>query len=627
MRMRGGRRPVAFGLLLVVTAAGTLGATAPAGAAGGAVAAVPVHRSAPDPGPSGSYQLYYVVAASVDGRPENLWLIASRLLGDADRATEIFDLNAGRPQPTGGALVDPSVLRAGWELVLPWDAVGEGVRYGHLSPVSAPTSPAPSPRPPAPDATSTPRPGGTGNGQSGGGQPSGSPPGQPASSPSASPTPTAKPSAGASRPPGTASGALPWLTSGCQASLTDWGQPWSALDQVWSRSRGAGVTVAIVDSGVDATLPELTGRVTAGADIVTGAGRAGTDCLGTGTAIAGIVAADHSAGSRHGVAPEATVLPVRLVDTDARARITDQVTAIEVALSTGAEVLMIGGYVDLSDPQVAQALANVAEHDSVVVVPARSGADLDPASASQDAVLRVGAVDEQGAPVAEHPVGEVDVVAPAVAGAEPRDATVYAAAYVAGVAALLRSAQPELTAAEVVRRLTETADLAAGSDRDDEVGWGGVDPVAAVGAGGLRPGGPADDGAGGSGGSAGWPLAVASVVLVILGALFWARRRLGAPMEAAAAEAEGPRDEAAGVGVGARGDGASAVRPADSFSSEEGQTSGAGADPAGTGSPGGATDLDGGGSTAATTSTDTRVTTVLDLSQGRPTPGAKPPPA
>ncbi|MFY1650340.1 S8 family serine peptidase [Solwaraspora sp. WMMB762] len=620
MRMRGGRVPVAFGLLLAVIAAGPLGVTAPAGAAGGAVAAVPVHRSAPDPGPSGSYQLYYVVAASVDGRPENLWLIASRLLGDADRATEIFDLNAGRPQPTGGALVDPSVLRAGWELVLPWDAVGEGVRYGHLSPVSAPTSPAPSPRPPAPDATSTPRPGGTGNGQPGGGQPSGSPPGPTPASPSASPTPTAKPSAGASRPPGTASGALPWLTSGCQASLADWGQPWPALDQVWSRSRGAGVTVAIVDSGVDATLPELTGRVTAGADIVTGAGRAGTDCLGTGTAIAGIVAADHSAGSRSGVAPEATVLPVRLVETDARARITDQVTAIEVALSTGAGVLMIGGYVDLSDPQVVQALAGVAEHDSVVVVPARSGADLDPAPGPPDAVLRVAAVDEQGTPVAEHPAGEVDVVAPAVSDTEPRDATVYAAAYVAGVAALLRSAQPDLTAAEVVQRLTETAELAAAADRDDEVGWGGVDPVAAIGAGGARPGGPVDDGAGGSGAAAGWPLAVASVVLVILGALFWARRRLGAPVEAAAAEA-------ADTGAGARGGGESAVRPANSFAAEDDQTSVAGTDPAGTGSPGGATDLDGGGSTAATTSTDTRVTTVLDLSQGRPAPGAKPPPA
>lgn len=540
MRMGGGRVPVAFGLLLSVAAAGPLGAAGQANAAGGAVAAVPVYRSAPDPGPTNSYQLYYVVAASVDGRPENLWLIASRLLGDADRATDIFDLNAGRPQPTGGALVDPSVLRPGWELVLPWDAVGEGVRYGHLTPVTAPADPPPTPRPssPAGGAPASQRPGGSGqpgDGQPGAGQASG------AASPAPSPTPTASPSAGATRSPGTvAGGAIPWLTSGCQASVIDWGQPWPALDEVWSRSRGAGVTIAVVDSGVDATLPELTGRVTAGADIVTGAGRAGIDCLGTGTAMAGIVAADRSAGSRSGVAPEAGVLPVRLVDTSAQARVPDQVTAIEVALSTGAEVVVVGGYVDLSDPQVSQALTTAAEHDSVVVVPARAGADLEPAPGPPQTVLRVAAVDDRGAPVAAHPAGEVDVVAPAVAGVEPQAATVYAAAYVAGVAALLRSAQPELTAAEVVQRLSDTAELSSAAERDDRLGWGSIDPVAAVNA--FSPVRSGSTGDGAAGGASGWPLAVASVVLVILGALFWIRRRLGAP---AGDPAEGAVDTAA----------------------------------------------------------------------------------
>lgn len=619
MRMRAGRVPVAFGLIMAVMAAGPLGVAEPAGAAGGAVAAVPVHRSAPEPGPTGSYQLYYVVAASIEGRPENLWLIASRLLGDADRATDIFDLNAGRPQPTGGALVDPSVLRAGWELVLPWDAVGEGVRYGHLTPVTAPANPTPRPSTPTGGgpAPTSPRPGGTG--QPGGAQPgAGQPTGTAAPSPTATPTrtPSATPSAGATRPPGTvAAGALPWLTSGCQASLIDWGQPWPTLDEVWSRSRGAGVTVAVVDSGVDATLPELTGRVTAGADIVTGAGRAGTDCLGTGTAMAGIVAADLSAGSRSGVAPEAGVLPVRLVDTAAQARIPDQVTAIEVALSTGAEVVVVGGYVDLSDPQVGQALATAAEHDSVVVVPARAGADLEPAPGPPGAVLRVAAVDDQGAPVAEHPAGEVDVVAPAVAGAEPRAAAAYAAAYVAGVAALLRSAQPELSAADVVQRLSDTAELASAAERDDRLGWGSIDPVAAVST--LAQARTGDTGAGGTGGASGWPLAVASVVLVILGALFWARRRLGAPVDD---PADGTVDAEA---VAVAGDEVAAGR---ARSAAVGTDEASAADPAGAAPDGSTADFDGAGPTAPATSTKTQVTTVLDVSAGRPAPGVPPPP-
>ncbi|MDG4765998.1 S8 family serine peptidase [Solwaraspora sp. WMMD406] len=541
MRTRVGRAMAVLGLLLVVVTAGQIGV--------GSLSPGAATAGAPEPGPSGSYQLYYVVAASHEGRPENLWLIASRLLGDADRATEIFDLNAGRPQPTGGALVDPSVLRPGWELLLPWDAVGDGVRYGHLSPVGPPSTPTPrpsgdpsggqpTPRPPAADPNA--------------GQPgAGSPPRSPGagSSPSASPGPSASlsptPSVAAAptRPAGggVASGALPWSTSGCQASLADWGQPWPALDEAWSRSRGSGVTVAVVDSGVDATLPELTGRVTAGADIVTGAGRAGTDCLGTGTAIAGIVAADASAGARSGVAPEASVLPIRLVDTTPQARLVDQVTAIEVALSTGARVLVLGNYLDLSDPQVNQAIAASAEHDVVVVVPARLDAAAESVPGPPGSVLRVGAVDEQGRPVAEYPVGEVDVVAASVTGADPAAATMYATAYVAGVAALIRAADPDLSAEQVVQQVSETSRLSSTAGRDDVLGWGSVDPVAAVSTvSGASAGREASEGDR-DGDSAGWPLAVASVVLVILGALFWARRKLAADASADAT-ADEPAD-------------------------------------------------------------------------------------
>jgi hypothetical protein len=48
------------------------------------------------------YVTYYVVAASYQGQPENLSEIASRFLGSADRAGEIFALNSGRTQPDGG---------------------------------------------------------------------------------------------------------------------------------------------------------------------------------------------------------------------------------------------------------------------------------------------------------------------------------------------------------------------------------------------------------------------------------------------------------------------------------------------------------------------------------------------
>ncbi|MFC0527163.1 S8 family serine peptidase [Phytohabitans kaempferiae] len=72
------------------------------------------------------YVKYYTVESAYAGKAESLRDIAERFLGNRDRAEEIFNLNVGREQPGGGALTDPATLRAGWRLVLPWDAVGAG---------------------------------------------------------------------------------------------------------------------------------------------------------------------------------------------------------------------------------------------------------------------------------------------------------------------------------------------------------------------------------------------------------------------------------------------------------------------------------------------------------------------
>ena len=75
---------------------------------------------------------YYIVGPPVNGQQEYLFAIAVRTLGSGNRAADIFNLNQGRIQPDGGALVDPAVLRPGWVLVLPADATGPGVQVGVL---------------------------------------------------------------------------------------------------------------------------------------------------------------------------------------------------------------------------------------------------------------------------------------------------------------------------------------------------------------------------------------------------------------------------------------------------------------------------------------------------------------
>ncbi|MPY44342.1 hypothetical protein FNH04_31885, partial [Streptomyces phyllanthi] len=95
---------------------------------------------------------YYIVGKERDGKPEFLYSIAEKVLGDGSRFGEIFELNKNRVQADGGVLTQPTAIEAGWVLQLPADAKGEGVRVGEL-PTSGSASPPPSPR-----ATATPQP-------------------------------------------------------------------------------------------------------------------------------------------------------------------------------------------------------------------------------------------------------------------------------------------------------------------------------------------------------------------------------------------------------------------------------------------------------------------------------------
>ncbi|MDR7274232.1 hypothetical protein [Catenuloplanes atrovinosus] len=103
----------------------------------GALLGAPVPASA-EPAGTGKY---YVVGEPVGGQREYLFAIALKTLGDGNRYPEIVELNRGRPQPDGGALVDPTDVRPGWILVLPADAAGPSVRTGPLPSVSTAADP------------------------------------------------------------------------------------------------------------------------------------------------------------------------------------------------------------------------------------------------------------------------------------------------------------------------------------------------------------------------------------------------------------------------------------------------------------------------------------------------------
>jgi membrane-anchored mycosin MYCP len=342
-----------------------------------------------------------------------------------------------------------------------------------------------------------------------------------------------------------------------------------------------GVTVAVVDSGV-AAHPRLAGGVVDGGDFV--AGRSATaDCDGHGTAVAGVVAAvpgpDDGVG---GVAPGARILAVRAESawssTAGATSAGDEATlarAVRAAAARpGVSVLtlavaacrpaasLVGG----ADPALGALRAAV--HDAaargIVVVAAAGNTGPvcpanDPAQTSErvttvpapgwfdDDVLTVGALDDGGRPdPASLAGGWVDLAAPGAVPSAldarsggltadltlpgsapgPVTGTSFAAARVAGAAALLRARFPTMPAGEIVARLVGTAAPVAGAGpgRDPVVGAGALDVRAAL-AGVRAPVVPPAPAPSGRDDTTAWVAVGAVVVVVAVAALALARRR------------------------------------------------------------------------------------------------------
>jgi membrane-anchored mycosin MYCP len=280
-----------------------------------------------------------------------------------------------------------------------------------------------------------------------------------------------------------------------------WAQQLLDLDRTWPHSTGAGVTVAVVDSGVDADHPQLQGKVLPGADFFLVGDLPGNfDCVSHGTAAASIIAASAVPGvGFRGVAPDARILPVRITDRE----LTDGGTAtpinpgivaegIRYSADSGAKVinLSLSGYGDFAVIRDAVTYAQSKDVLLVAAVGNRDDQGMVPSfPASYDGVLGVGSITIEGVRAQGSQVGSyVDLVAPGqdvvaasrVAGHHYWAGTSFAAPFVSGVAALVRAAHPELTGPQVADRLLATADPAPGGKDSQEYGAGIVDPYRAV---------------------------------------------------------------------------------------------------------------------------------------------------
>lgn len=279
-----------------------------------------------------------------------------------------------------------------------------------------------------------------------------------------------------------------------------WAQQRLAPERAWSLTRGAGIIVAVVGTGVSATPPQLAGAVLPGVDVGSG-GRGDTDCAGHGTFAAALVAARPLPDvGLVGIAPEAAVLPVRVTVDPARTEPAALAAGIRAAVEGGADVIAVTLASNVGPPAMREAIELARTRDVLVVASAALPTALTAAAAENvrpqafpavlPGVLAVAAIGRDGTsearalsaqPALAAPGEELIGLAPTGAGQVHGSAAELAVTFVAGAAALVRARHPALTAAEVAARLTDSADHPPGPLPDPALGYGVVDPAAAVG--------------------------------------------------------------------------------------------------------------------------------------------------
>ncbi|MEU1214365.1 type VII secretion-associated serine protease mycosin [Streptomyces sp. NPDC005790] len=288
-------------------------------------------------------------------------------------------------------------------------------------------------------------------------------------------------------------------------------------EEMWETSTGEGITVAVIDSGVDATNPDLRGRVLSGLNLEPEVpGNELEDYSGHGTGMAGLIAGTGKAEGGYGafgLAPGVKILPIRMPDATkaanrdaAHVRFHENIPkAIRYAVEHDAKVINISLGVTAESPQLEDAVKYALSAGALVFAAAGNsgdGANSIEYPAGTPGVVGVGAIGQDLQRTEESQFGpQVDLAAPGeemihacgeATGFCESHGTSDATALASASAALIWSKYPDWTNNQVLRVLLNTAGgPTTGEERVDDIGHGIVRPRIAL----KTPGdpGPADE--------------------------------------------------------------------------------------------------------------------------------------
>lgn len=273
----------------------------------------------------------------------------------------------------------------------------------------------------------------------------------------------------------------------------------NAIEAYKDGATGAGIKIAILDSGLADPRGEFTGRIDpASRDVASNRGITDTD--GHGTAVAAVAAADRNGSGMMGVAFDATVLALRTddpgscSDADGCSHFDNVLaSAVDIARTNGARVINMSLGGAAMDATLRAAISRATSAGIIVVIAAGNDSDVNPTDFSQVAatadahglVMIAGGLDSTGNDMADFSnqagnMAQYFLTARAQGVATinengtlvSADGTSFAAPAVAGAVALLADAFPNLSAAQIVDLLYSTADDLGATGTDSTFGHG-----------------------------------------------------------------------------------------------------------------------------------------------------------
>lgn len=280
--------------------------------------------------------------------------------------------------------------------------------------------------------------------------------------------------------------------SATSTSTSNWALNDIQATEAWKLGTGSGVVVAVLDTGVSATHPDLANRVLPGWNFIQNDANASDDA-GHGTFVAGLIAGSTQSGPT-GVAPGASILPVKILDASGVGSTASFVAGINYAVNSGARIINVSAS-GASDSTALDDALSFAESRGVLVV-ASSGNDANeqnPYPAAISTVLAVSASDRDDKLAGFSSFGPyVDLAAPGVDissswwslsggdGHATASGSSASAPLVAGAAAIVAGLRPDASAATLREIITESAKDIESPGIDAKTGFGLLDAYTAA---------------------------------------------------------------------------------------------------------------------------------------------------